>query len=149
MASPDVILNKDVFHRDPLSYTIPNDGVTKVGPITTKDEWAVARYELENFVCKGSYHRGLKNILESFLDNLDLAVQPAVWVSGFFGSGKSHLVRVLEFLWRDLDFPDGANAREICTLPDDVRDALRQFSTEGRRHGGSLVCCGDVECRMR
>ncbi|MFA7071065.1 MAG: BREX system P-loop protein BrxC, partial [Methanoculleus sp.] len=144
MASPDVILNKDVFHRDPLSYTIPNDGVTKVGPITTKDEWAVARYELENFVCKGSYHRGLKNILESFLDNLDLAVQPAVWVSGFFGSGKSHLVRVLEFLWRDLDFPDGANAREICTLPDDVRDALRQFSTEGRRHGGIWSAAGTL-----
>ena len=144
MAFPDVILNKDLFHRDPLGYTIPNDGVTKVGPITTEGEWAVARYELENFVCKGSYHRGLKNILESFLDNLDQAVQPAVWVSGFFGSGKSHLVRVLEFLWRDLDFPDGANAREICTLPDDVRDALRQLTTEGRRHGGIWSAAGTL-----
>jgi hypothetical protein len=144
MVSHDVILNKDVFYRDPLGYTIPNDGVTKVGPITTEEEWAVARYELESFVCKGSYHRGLQNILESFLDNLDLPVQPAVWVSGFFGSGKSHLVRVLEFLWRDLVFPDGTTAREICTLPDDVRDALTNLTTEGRRHGGIWSAAGTL-----
>jgi hypothetical protein len=144
MISTDTIFNKDIFHRDPLGYTIPNDGVTKVGPIATEGEWAVARYELENFVCKGSYHRGLKNILESFLDNLDQPVQPAVWVSGFFGSGKSHLVRVLEFLWRDLSFPDGANARDISTLPDDVRDALRQLATEGRRHGGIWSAAGTL-----
>ncbi len=144
MTSSSGILNKDLFYRDPLSYTLPNDGVTEVGPITTGQEWAVARYELENFICKGSYHRGLKNILESFLDSLDKAVQPAAWVSGFFGSGKSHLVRVLEFLWRDLEFPDGTNARDICTLPDDVRDALRQLSTEGRRHGGIWSAVGKL-----
>ncbi len=144
MASSDGILNKDLFYRDPLEYTIPNDGVTKVGPITTEAEWAVARYELENFVCRGSYHRGLKNVLESFLDNLDQPVQPAVWVSGFFGSGKSHLVRVLEFLWSDLEFSDGTNARDICTLPDDVGDALRQLTTEGRRHGGIWSAAGTL-----
>ena len=144
MTSSNEILNKDLFYRDPLEYTIPNDGVTKVGPITTESEWAVARYELENFVCKGSYHWGLKNILESFLDNIDQPVQPAVWVSGFFGSGKSHLVRVLEFLWRDLEFPDGTNAQDICTLPDDVGDALRQLRTEGRRHGGIWSAAGTL-----
>ncbi|KUK70180.1 MAG: Uncharacterized protein XD88_0819 [Methanocalculus sp. 52_23] len=144
MVSNDLILNRDVFQRDPLTYTIPNDGVTKVGPITTEDEWAVARYELENFVCKGSYHRGLKNILESFLYNLDQPSQPAIWVSGFFGSGKSHLVRVLEFLWCDLKFPDGVSARDVCMLPDDVRDALNELTIESRRHGGIWSAAGTL-----
>ena len=108
------ILNKDVFFSDPTTYKLPNDGVTKVGPLPLnhKDkQWDVARYELEHFVCEGSYKEGLSKILQSFLTNLDQDTQPAVWVSGFFGSGKSHLVRVLEFLWSDLKFDDGATAR--------------------------------------
>ncbi|MBR1368475.1 hypothetical protein RJ53_02730 [Methanocalculus chunghsingensis] len=140
----DTILNKQVFYSDPTSYTIPNDGVTKVGPITDENQLAVARYELANFVCEGSYHQGLKAILESFLDNLDNPVQPAVWVSGFFGSGKSHLVRVLEFLWSDLPFPDGATARDIASLPQDIKDALKQLTTEGRRNGGIWSAAGTL-----
>jgi hypothetical protein len=144
MNNYDIILNKQVFYSDPTSYTIPNDGVTKVGPITDENQLAVARYELANFVCEGSYHQGLKAILESFLDNLDQPVQPAVWVSGFFGSGKSHLVRVLEFLWGDLSFPDGATAQDIALLPPDIRDALKQLTTEGRRNGGIWSAAGTL-----
>jgi len=119
------ILNREVFYNDPTTYTLPNDGVARVGPLPEDREdkqWAVARYELEHFVCEGSYHDGLKRILTSYLQNRDQGSQPAVWVSGFFGSGKSHLVRVLEFLWSDLKFADGATARGISTLQPDVTD---------------------------
>jgi len=108
------VLNREVFYNDPTTYTLPNDGVAKVGPLPEDQndkQWIVARYELEHFVCKGSYHDGLAKILKLFLGNLDHPSQPAVWVSGFFGSGKSHLVRVLEFLWSDIRFADGATAR--------------------------------------
>src|SRR4051794_37232191 len=80
--------NRDVFARDPTSWSIPNLGVTKVGPPQTPEEWEVVRYELENFVCEGEYEKGLERVLSSFLGNIGKAEQPAVWVSGFYGSGK-------------------------------------------------------------
>jgi hypothetical protein len=53
------VLNREVFYNDPTTYTLPNDGVAKVGPLPADQndkQWVVARYELEHFVCEGSYH---------------------------------------------------------------------------------------------
>ena len=93
--------NGDVFIEDPTKYIIPNNGVAKVIDPQTPEEWNVLRFELEHFVCEGEYQTGLARILSTYIFNLSEAEQPAVWVSGFYGSGKSHLVRVLEYLWRD------------------------------------------------
>jgi hypothetical protein len=136
--------NSDVFVKNPASYTLPNDGVAKVIEPRTEKEWEVARYELENFVCEGSYHEGLRLILESYLANLSQPTQQAVWVHGFYGCGKSQLVRVIEFLWRDLYFPDGATARGIARIPDDIRDALTELSKAGRLYGGLWSAAGTL-----
>lgn len=136
--------NSDVFMKNPASYTLPNDGVAKVIEPRTEKEWEVARYELENFVCEGSYHEGLRCILESYLANLSQPTQQAVWVHGFYGCGKSQLVRILEFLWRDLYFPDGATARGIARIPDDIRDALTELSNAGRLYGGLWSAAGTL-----
>lgn len=141
-----LIKNNEIFYRDPKTYSIPNDGVAKVAPLKKDDDkdWNVARYELENFVCKGSYHDGLRRILQSYLDSIDQASQPAVWVSGFFGCGKSHLVRVLDFLWRDIPFSDGTTARSLCNLPEDVSTLLKELETETRRNGGIWSAAGTM-----
>ncbi len=93
-------LNNDLFVRPPAENPIPNDGVSQVGMPAAEDEnqWRVLAYELENFVCEGEYADGLERILGSYLTNQERPTQPAVWVSGFYGSGKSHLVRMLEHL---------------------------------------------------
>src|SRR5438067_2886443 len=113
-------LNREVFFSDPTDTTIPNDGVAKVGVPETAEQWEVLRYELQSFVCEGEYERGLDRILSTFLSSLGKPTQPAVWVSGFYGSGKSHLVRVLEYLWCDVELPDGASARGLVRLPTEI-----------------------------
>jgi hypothetical protein len=70
--------------------------------------------------------------------------QPAVWVSGFYGSGKSHLVRVLEYLWQDVLFSDGSSARGLVNLPDEIRDLLKELTTAGKRHGGLWAAAGKL-----
>lgn len=139
-----MILNKQVFHKDPTSYFLPNDGVAKVVTPQTPEEWDVARYEVEQFVCKGSYSEGMRRILESYLTNLSQPTQKAVWVHGFYGCGKSQLVRMLEFLWRDLRFPDGRTARDMAHLSSDVRDALTELSSAGRQRGGLWSAAGTL-----
>ena len=125
------ITNRELFHRDPTATKIPNDGVAKVVRPETDQQWEVLRWELRSFVCDGQYALGLERILDSFLENLTQAEQPAVWVSGFYGSGKSHLVRVLEHLWRDVELPGGDRARDLVSLPDEISDHLVELSTEG------------------
>ena len=138
-----MLKNRTVFVKDPASYKLPNDGVSAVGNPTTPEEWDVLAYELSNFVCQGEYERGLQHILTTFLDNLDKSKQPAVWVSGFYGSGKSHFVRVLEHLWKNTELPQGGNARALATsLSQDIRDSLRELSIAGNREGGLWSAAG-------
>lgn len=139
-----VVKNRDIFLVDPLSRTILNDGVAKVLEPKTQQEWDVLRYELENFVCDGEYAQGMERILSTYLTHINQAEQPAVWVSGFYGSGKSHFVRVLEYLWRDIAFPDGATARGITNLPSEIRSQLRELSTIGKREGGLWSAAGTL-----
>jgi hypothetical protein len=138
-------LNREVFAKDPTQYVIPNDGVAEVIDPQTEAQWEVLRYELANFVCEGEYKRGLEIILSTYLTHLEREKQPAVWVSGFYGSGKSHFVRVLEYFWRDTVFPsDGARARELANLPDDIQDLLRELTTIGKRDGGLWSAAGTL-----
>ncbi|OBG23488.1 hypothetical protein A5765_18805 [Mycolicibacterium celeriflavum] len=138
------VTNREVLFRDPTETKIPNDGVAKVVRPETEQQWDVLRWELRSFVCDGQYSRGLERILDSFLKNMRQPQQPAVWVSGFYGSGKSHLVRVLEYLWRDVELPQGDRARDLVTLTDDIRDHLTELNTEGRRHGGLWSAAGTL-----
>jgi hypothetical protein len=138
------MINREVFARDPVKNPIPNDGVAKIVEPESPGDWKVLRYELSTFVCEGEYRRGLETILDTYLRNLDRPVQPAAWVSGFYGSGKSHLVRVLEFLWRDVTFPDGATARSLVDLPAEIGDHLRELTTAGRQAGGLWSAAGTL-----
>ena len=65
-------------------------------------------------------------------------------MSGFYGSGKSHLVRVLEYLWRDVQLPNGERARDLVTLTDEIRDHLTELSTAGKRLGGLWSAAGTL-----
>ena len=123
--------NRELFLKDPLSITLRNEGVSS----NNNDDAATLEYELSTFVCDGEYQRGLAKILQGFLDRIGKE-QTGAWVSGFYGSGKSHLVKVLRFLFIDHKLPDGVSARQLCTLPQDVRDLLTELSTRGNQNGG-------------
>jgi len=136
--------NGEVFLKDPLELRILNNGVAKVSEDETEDELRTLRYELETFVCGGSYARGLERILDSFITAVDQPDQKGVWVSGFFGSGKSHLVKMLKALWVDTEFPDGATARGLVDIPSDISDHLKELSTAGKRLGGLHAASGTL-----
>lgn len=140
------MINRQVYFKDPSTWSLVNQGVAKVDEDTSPDSLKVLRYELETFVCDGQYEKGLDLMLHSYLNNIHRGApeQPGVWVSGFFGSGKSHLVKILKSLWVDTDFPDGATARGIVRLPDSIRAHLKELSVQGKRHGGLHAASGTL-----
>lgn len=137
--------NREIYQRDPNEIALLNNGVATVTDALTDDERRTLRFELEHFVCEGEYQRGLIRILDSYVSNQGKPEQPAAWVSGFFGSGKSHLAKMLRFLWTDYRFPgDGASARGLARLPNDVQDLLREITTLGKRTAGLHAAAGTL-----
>jgi ABC-type lipoprotein export system ATPase subunit len=135
-----VMLNRDIYLKDPSLTKLENDGVVNVNNENT----AVLRYELETFVCEGQYANGMERILDSFLRNIGKNQQPAAWISGFFGSGKSHLAKMIAALWIDREFADKATARNIVNLPDSIKTQLIELSTAGKQNGGLHAATGTL-----
>ena len=136
--------NRDIYQKDPSTRKLVNEGVANVNDEKTSQALAVLRYELETFVCDGQYEKGLDHILETYLRNIHQAQQPGVWVSGFYGSGKSHLVKMLRALWIDTVFEDGATARGIANLPQNICDHLKELNIQAKRHGGLHAASGTL-----
>jgi hypothetical protein len=136
--------NRQLFQRDPAVSKLLNDGVAAVGDAASTKEIETLRYELEHFVCEGQYEDGLIRIVESYLGSISSTTQPAAWVSGFYGSGKSHLLKMLRHLWVDTRFDDGTTARGLARLPQEVQDLLRELDTLGKRSGGLHAVAGTL-----
>src|SRR5690554_2920998 len=94
------MLNREIYQLDPQLNRLANNGVAVVKDDQSEQALKTLRYELQTFVCDGEYEAGLDNILSSYLRNLNGDhEQPGVWISGFFGSGKSHLAKMLRAFW--------------------------------------------------
>ena len=138
------MLNRDVYQKDPSKIKLVNEGVANVNDDTTDTALSVLRYELETFVCEGQYEKGLEHILDTYLKNVNQAQQPGVWVSGFYGSGKSHLIKMLRALWINTKFNDGATARGITGLTQNISDHLKELDTQAKRFGGLHAASGTL-----
>jgi hypothetical protein len=139
------VLNKDVFHTDPAQYRLANQGVAKLVVPSPPEMEQVLRGELSTFVCDGHYAEGLTRILEAFLGGIGKGTAPAVWVSGFYGSGKSHLAAMLAALWTNVKFDDGVTAEGLIQdKPATVVAALTELKAAGRRAGGLFAAGGSM-----
>lgn len=136
----------ELFDRDPRKARLANNGQARIHDAVDDQARAELRAELETFVCDGQFGDALQRILERYLANLGAARQDCAWVSGFFGSGKSHLLKMLTHLWVNTSFADGATARSLVRgLPDDVEAALRELDTHARRTGkGPVAAAGTL-----
>jgi hypothetical protein len=140
------MLNRDVFQEAPESYRIPNDGVAQIvfppapgGPTQTLKD------ELRTFITDGEFGRGLLRVLESFRSGLGQGTQKAAWISGFYGSGKSHLAKMLCALWTDRPFDDGSRPSTLIPEPSlELAAELRALRSASERAGGLHAAGGTL-----
>jgi hypothetical protein len=146
----------ELLDRDPRTGRLANSGQARILDIADSGARAELRAEIESFVCDGQFGGALQRILDRFLANLGTPRQDSAWVSGFFGSGKSHLLKMITHLWVNTTFEDGATARSLVRggLPDEVDAQLRELDTHARRTGRPAVAAagsmlGGVVDRVR
>lgn len=139
------MLNREIYQLDPQLNRLENNGVAEVKDDQSSQALKTLRYELQTFVCDGEYELGLDKILSSYLRNLSSDhEQPGVWISGFFGSGKSHLAKMLRAFWTNQPFSDGALARDIADLPQEIKDHFKELSNVATRYGGLHAASGTL-----
>jgi hypothetical protein len=140
------VLNRDVFQVPPETYRIPNDGVAKiVFPPAPGTPTQTLQDELRTFITDGEFGRGLLRILESFRSGLSHGAQKAVWISGFYGSGKSHLAKMLCALWTDRAFVDGSRPSALIPEPAaELAAELRALRSAAERAGGLHAAGGTL-----
>lgn len=66
------------------------------GVIKAHDDRALAQ-EIDEYVLTNEIQRNLEKFLDAY-DDPDNHVDNGAWISGFFGSGKSHLLKMLSFI---------------------------------------------------
>ena len=88
---------KEIFKKD---ISRPINGVVKADQL---DE-AIVWQELDEYVVTRELDQHLRKFISAYLTAIDNAHDPVmtsrigVWVSGFFGSGKSHFIKILSYL---------------------------------------------------
>lgn len=110
---------------------------------------AVLLNELSNLVVTPQWEKHLRSVLDAYADAADREDEQSVgiWVSGFFGSGKSLLVKVLGMLLEGGNL-DGQATHEVflsrlpATSPD--RDAIRRYLTICARKTTTTVVGGNL-----
>ena len=65
--------------------------------------------EVEEYVITAEVHKALGNVLDHYLNN---PVVNGAWISGFFGSGKSHLLKMLALLLENREI-DGQHTLDL------------------------------------
>ncbi|MGA1871687.1 MAG: BREX system P-loop protein BrxC [bacterium] len=88
---------KEIFNKN---IARPINGVVKADQLNESIVWQ----ELEEYVVTRELDQHFRRFLSSYLAALDHAFDPTlsarmgIWVSGFFGSGKSHFIKILSYL---------------------------------------------------
>lgn len=100
----------------------PIDGVIKA------DDARNLQIELEEYVVTRDVARGLAAFTDRYLTEL---TANGVWISGFFGSGKSHLLKILSLILDDQPLANGVRPADIVLpkIEDEIVKATLRKAT--------------------
>ena len=91
-------------------------GVIKVGQDSEKEK----KQELEEYVVTRELTKHFRNFFENYTRSIDTPTdEMGVWISGFFGSGKSHFLKILSYILGN-EVVDGKNVIEYFRDKDNL-----------------------------
>jgi hypothetical protein len=113
---------EDLFERD-IHRSI--NGVVKADQLDANSVWQ----ELDEFVVTRELNRHIHDLVAVLLSTLrneaDASGNNGVWVSGFFGCGKSHFIKVLSYLLENGEHAhNGEHRRAVDFFEEKLDDAM-------------------------
>jgi hypothetical protein len=83
---------KDLFKKD---ITRPIQGVVTIGNEDEEQKWQ----ELEEYVCTDEITKCVRTFFRRYRESINHPTEKmGVWITGFFGSGKSHFLKILGYI---------------------------------------------------
>ncbi|WP_223533030.1 BREX system P-loop protein BrxC [Pseudomonas sp. BF-R-30] len=129
---------KDIFFKE---LDRPINGVVKAD----QSDDATVHQELDEYVVTNELEKHFRSFFESYSTDLNdpsIANRVGVWISGFFGSGKSHFLKTLSYLLANIEARDNqGNARKAVSFFDasKLRDATIRADIDK-----AVANCADV-----
>ena len=115
---------ENLFQKD---ISRPINGVVKADQLDESSVWQ----ELEEFVVTKELDQHLRRFFSSYCEAMEKTGDPdvvgkiGVWVSGFFGSGKSHFIKVLSYLLNNKKHTYGGQTRRAVEFFNQkIKDAM-------------------------
>ena len=118
------MLIKNLFERDIFR---PINGVVKADQLDDSSVWQ----ELDEFVITRELDQHFRKFISWYLEAVDQGKNPGptgkmgIWISGFFGSGKSHFLKVLSYLLHNRTHThNGESKQAVEFFESKVKDAM-------------------------
>jgi hypothetical protein len=118
------MLIKNIFEKDIFR---PINGVVKADQLDEASVWQ----ELDEFVVTKELDQHLRRFFAAYLDGIDHATNAeiigkiGVWIAGFFGSGKSHFLKVLSYLLQNsVHTNEGQSKQAVEFFVSKIKDAM-------------------------
>ncbi|RYG16265.1 BREX system P-loop protein BrxC, partial [bacterium] len=115
---------RSIFEKD---IARPINGVVKADQLDQASVWQ----ELDEYVVTKEIDEHLRGFFGAYMNALDnqrnpeIAGRIGVWVSGFFGSGKSHFLKILSYLLENRSVARDGRSQAACDFfRDKIEDGL-------------------------
>ncbi len=106
---------KDLFKKN---IGRPIQGVVTIGNEDEEQKWQ----ELEEYVCTDEITKSFRTFFRRYRESIATPTEKmGVWITGFFGSGKSHFLKILGYI---LENEEIAGVRAAEYFGDKVKDEL-------------------------
>lgn len=125
-----------------IQDTFKKDIFRAIDPVVRADEDKYLANELDEFVITNEVERHLLEFFEEY--NEPDAVGNGAWISGFFGSGKSHLLKILAVILEDR-MVDGKSAMDYILPKVAHNPSLRAAMEVARRRHPSESVLFDID----
>jgi len=131
----------------------PINGVIKADQMDAASVWQ----ELEEYVVTKQVSEYLRKFFDAYLAAIDrphdaaITDRMGVWVSGFFGSGKSHFIKILSYLLENLEAhnPETREKRNAAQFFDHqkIKDAMLHADIQRAVAGSADVILFNIDAK--
>lgn len=131
---------KNLFEKE---IDRPIQGVVTIGNEDEEQKWQ----ELEEYVCTDEIVKSFRTFFRKYRESLTVPTEKmGVWITGFFGSGKSHFLKILGYI---LENEEVAGVRASEYFKDKINDQMVLADIRQSAKANNLVVLFNIDSKAK